>query len=299
MNFCFVLNDKYVKNLFVLLTSVFSTNPGSHKLYVLTSGIKEDNIIKLKKYVEANKSIINVIKVDDSCLVNVPLKRKDFDKTPYYKLLLPIELPQEINRVLYMDVDIVVRGSLEELYNTNMSDKYFAAVPDPLVNARDPEHLRKIGVNLDKGERYFNSGVILFNLEEMRKNYTIDVALDYIRKNGATFKFHDQEVLNGLYFRNYCQLEEKYNYLTVYRSITDMVSYCAGNQKDIERDIIIFHYANPTKPWNRDYIGKYENLFWKYAELSPSYDLMKCNRRNSIVEQGKALLRTVRRKISK
>jgi len=299
MNFCFVVNDAYVNHLVVLLTSIFTNNPGKHNMYVLTNGISSKSICLLQEYIVQNNSELHVIEVDDSCLDGVPLKRKDFNKTPYYKLLLPQELPCSIDRILYMDVDMVVKKDLLELYQTDFQGKYLAAVPDPLVNSRDMAYLQKFHVDLEAGDRYFNSGLILFNLTLFREKYRVSNALNYIKENGSTFKFHDQEVLNGLFLKEYIQLKEKYNYLTVFRGIRDMALYCFGMQKKISTKIYILHYANPTKPWKQNYIGKYEKEFWKYAEISPVYNELKANRRNSIIEQGKALAASIRRKMKR
>lgn len=299
MNFCHVINDRYVNNLIVLMSSIFENCKGDHCFYILSNGLKNENEKKIQQFAEKNFSKVFLIMVDDSCLKNVPLKRKDFDKTPYYKLLLPLLLPENVNRILYMDVDMIVLKDLTALYMVDFNGAALAAVPDPLVNTRDLNYLKKMQVNLQKGQRYFNSGLILFNIELMRSIYCLEDALNYIEKNGSTFKFHDQEVLNGLFLNNYKQLPEIYNYLTVYRSIPDLLHYLMKIKKDILPNIVVLHYANPTKPWKKNYIGKYEEYFWKYAKVSPIYDNIRINEKNSIVEQVKALYNTLKRKIIK
>lgn len=297
MNLCFVVNNAYVNVLIVLLTSIFDNTSEFCNCYVLTKNMGVENRCKLFNFVGFHYATMNIIDVDDSNLEGVPLKRKDFDKTPYYKLLFAEYLPKTINKILYMDVDMIVNKDISLLYNIDISSYVLAAVPDPLVNVRDKEYLKKMNVNIEAGERYFNSGLILFNLDYLRKKYNIDIALRYICIHGATFKFHDQEVLNGLFLKEYLQLEQKFNYLTVYRGILDLVRYISGIQRKTEKEIAIFHYANPTKPWKRNYIGKYEIYFWKYARLSPVYYELKKNEKNSILEQINALLNIIRRRI--
>ena len=296
MNICFVVNDIYVNNMLVLITSIFSNTVGSHNFYILTNGLTIKNREIINEFVNKNNSVATIIDVDDKCLDGVPLKRKDFNKTPYYKLLIPEVLPKNVDRVLYMDVDMIVKNDLQDLYSVDLEDRLFAAVPDPLVNVRDPEYLKKLNFN-DSADKYFNSGLILFSLKQFRRVYSIEEALIYIEKNGSTFKFHDQEVLNGMYGKQYKQLDEKYNYLTIFRGFKDLFVYLICG-KSYLKNIVVLHYANATKPWKRNYIGKFEKEFWRYAELSPIYNEIHDNRKNSCKEQFIFLLSVIKRKMN-
>lgn len=296
MNFCFVVNDKYVTPLFVTLQSIIENNSGFHRFFVITSGLVRENIDRIIRYAQSHDCEAEVIKVDDTCLGNVPILRDDFNRTPYYKLLLPIYLPQNVDKVLYLDVDTVVNKNLEELFTIELGGNYFAAVPDPFINKRDISYVKSLGMTPELGERYFNSGVILFNMCIFREAYKLNDALTYIKNNGAKFRFHDQEVLNGLYFKNYIQLDETYNYLTVFRGLADMIHWLLSGKKKPARQCIL-HYANSYKPWNSAYLGKYENEYWKYASNSPAYHEIQKNERKSMENQINALIAIAKRKI--
>ena len=218
--------------------------------------------------------------MNDDCLGDVPILRNDFNKTPYYKLLIPELIPKNIDRILYLDVDIVVNGSIKELYNLDIKDNFFAAAADFIINKKDIEYKKRLGMG--KNDNYFNSGVILFDMEKFRQEYTLDKALKYIKINGHQFKFHDQEVLNGMYFKQCYMLDNIYNYITMFTSPLDLVKYYTIDLWKDNKNILI-HFAN-LKPWNTNYIGKYENYFWKYAQLSPVYNELKKFEKNSTVD---------------
>ncbi|CDE81776.1 lPS:glycosyltransferase [Ruminococcus sp. CAG:353] len=297
MDFCFVVNDKYVTPLIVTLQSIVDNNSGFHRFFIISSGLMEENVLKLSKCAEALCCKIEVITVDDTRLGEVPILRNDFNKTPYYKLLLPLYLPQDIDKVLYLDVDIIINRDLKELFNSDLGSNYFAAVPDPFINKRNLQYVESLGIIPNEGNLYFNSGVILFNMSVFRKVYNFDEVLSYIKANGKNFKFHDQEVLNGLFFKNYIQLDETYNYLTVFRGVGDALGYLVGIDKNPTYHIL--HYANSFKPWSNAYLGKYEKEYWKYASKSFVCQEICQNKKKRVLNQINAMLSIAMRKINK
>lgn len=298
MNFAFVINNNYVNQMIVTATSICINNAGNHNFYIFTSDISASNMAKINDQLGKYKCKSIIITVDDRCLDGVPILRNDFNKTPYYKLLIPIYLPLDVERILYLDADMIVDKSITEMYNLDLDEYYFAAVPDIIRNEKDKEYLKKLGINYEKGERYFNSGLILFNMERFRKYYKIEDALEYIQKNGATFKYHDQEVLNGLFFKNYFQLDEKYNRFTGFHSVVEILVHILKIDRSEFKNTVVFHYAN-LKPWNDDYIGKWENVYWKYAKQSTAYSDLQVNYRNNLNSQLNALVKRLRRKFLK
>ena len=294
MNVCFVVNDKYTNQLIVTLVSLFDNNPNEKfKIFVLHSDLKDEKIDFLNNIINETNHELICIKVNDDCLGDVPILRKDFNKTPYYKLLIPELIPKNIDRVLYLDVDIIVNGSIKELYYLDINDNFFAAVPDFIINKRDLEYKKRLGMK--ENDKYFNSGVMLFDMNNFRKEYTLEKALNYIKMNGNEFKFHDQEVLNGMYFKKCYILDDIYNYITMYSSIKDLIKYYTVDIWRTNKNILI-HFAN-LKPWNTNYIGKYENYFWKYAKNSPVYDQLKKYKKNKFSDVVSTLIQKIQIKI--
>lgn len=201
------------------------------------------------------------ILIDDSVFDNAPEFWGTTSKETYFKLLIPEVIPKEIDRLLYIDVDIIINGEIRGLYNTDLKGKLLAVHEDYFVNRFELEHKKELG--LGENGLYFNAGVMLFNLEKFRKIYDKQKIFDYIDKNKAIIKYHDQDIFNGLFNSDIIVYGEEYNSFSKYKNMLDYVKYHLG----IRGKKNVIHYAG-LKPWNDRYFGKYYKLFWKYAEIA-------------------------------
>ena len=113
---------------------------------------------------------------------------------------------------------------------------------------------------------YFNSGVLLIDMKVLRKIYDWKRIQKYIESEGKNFRFHDQEVLNAIFNDNVKIIDEKYNYLTMYRHLGDLINYFLHYKKDdTTRKVVVIHYAlSGNKPWMPLYRGKFLANYWKF-----------------------------------
>lgn len=277
-NIALVLNSKYIEQALVFLKSLFINNRDSEfAVYVINSSLKQEEIDSLENRCrEYNNKFVNV-KIEEKYFEDAPILWKTHSKEAYYKLLLPEVLPQEVEKILYFDIDIVVDGNIDDLYELDISEKCLAAVPDYFVNKYFKEYVNNLGINEGK---YFNSGVVLFNLNKIRQIYKFSTAEKYIEENGKNFKFHDQEVLNALFKENVLLIDEQYNFIAKYRGVKDFLKYKFLRNKNIK----VIHYAG-LKPWNEMYYGKYYAKFWKYAKDNKNlnYNELRKNRNKNII----------------
>ena len=112
----------------------------------------------------------------------------------YFRLLAPRVLPAHIKKILYLDSDVIVRGSLRELWNTDLSGHALAAVADAFW---DPKAELPY-LDMPEGAKYFNSGVILINLDYWRQNNVCERAIAFIRDNPTKVNYYDQDALNAI-----------------------------------------------------------------------------------------------------
>ena len=112
----------------------------------------------------------------------------------YYRIFLGNLLPLKIHKVLYLDCDLVVVGSIEKLRNTDLKTFAVACVEE-MCSGREEIYTR---LHYPSSDSYFNSGVLLVNLDYWREEGLMSKALDYISKNGSKLVFNDQDVLNAL-----------------------------------------------------------------------------------------------------
>jgi len=168
-------------------------------------------------------------------------------RTTYYRFWLTEFLPPGIDKVLYLDGDIIVRHSLLPLWNTNIEGFPVGAVTDGLEG--NMEFYQRFNYASQLG--YFNAGVLLVNLKYWREHEMTITFMRYIQEHADTIKFHDQDVLNVLFSNNKVVLPIKYNLTTGFLWKSPQYDY-NKYMKDVDearRDPVIVHYAG-NHPWD-------------------------------------------------
>ena len=179
----------------------------------------------------------------------------------YYRLFLTELLPNTIDKILYLDGDIIVRKSLLTLWNIDISQVALAAVPDICMEELDycdrldyPPHLG-----------YFNAGVLLINLRYWRDHHVSNLFTEYLLSHYDMIVYHDQDVLNYIFRNQKMLLPVEYNLLQNIFCINNYSKYKEIDKKASE-DPSIIHYSGMFKPWNA-YIRQphpLDSIFYKY-----------------------------------
>lgn len=184
-------------------------------------------------------------------------------KATYYRFELTTILSESINKVLYLDGDIIVRHSLEPLWNTDIDNYAVAAVPD--YNEAVIEKENYLQINPLCG--YFNAGVMLINLKYWRDHHLREQFYEYTKDNFDRIVYRDQDVLNYVLNEKKLMLDIKFNlgggWLYVIPGY-DTYKY-AKQLEEARKDPVIVHYTT-SKPWyvyNR-HPHPYRTLFFKY-----------------------------------
>jgi len=280
MNVCFVVNRAYIGQLKVAIYSLSKYNKNVN-IIVLTHDLTDSDKSDLCRFADEHEETVSFVDMDDSMFEGLPRMGYDKSYTAYFKLMIPYSL-SNLDKVLYLDCDLLVEKSLEELYNRK-TNHFISACLDEKVNKKRIEHVKLI-----TGEtgNYFNSGVILFDFKYKDEIIGQDTLFDYIRSNKELFKFHDQDILNHFYIKKCDHLEEKYNYVTTYKSIKDIFIHQGG------KNAVVIHYAN-WKPWNNNYIGKYYKKYLKVYKTLKKKENLKFLKRRNIFSMLKLILKYV------
>ena len=182
----------------------------------------------------------------------------------YYRLMLPEILPKSIRKVLYLDGDIIVRHSLLPLWNTDLNGHPIGAVPD--INEGNLEYYHRLNFPPELG--YFNSGVLLINLEYWREHDVVSTFMDYMQEYADKLQLHDQDILNIAFSGNKATLPIKYNLMNGFL-LKDGYQYDYKKyEKEIEearKDPVVVHFT-PEKPWSycRHPQHPFSSTFFKY-----------------------------------
>ena len=183
----------------------------------------------------------------------------------YYRLFLTEILPIDLHKILYLDVDLVVRHSLLEMYNTNINDCAIGVVPDR--NDGNIHFYNRLRYLFKYG--YFNAGVLLINLDYWRTNNILIQSIDYATKYPDRITFHDQDILNCLLYDKKIRFHLKYNFSTGLLDCKLPISWeYEAELEEAIKDPFILHFTRPEKPWHEECDHPYKNEFIKYKKMT-------------------------------
>lgn len=261
MNILLAPNNYYVMPTIVLLQSLFETAEEKLDIYVIHSDLAEENIRRFDRFVTKHGGAFHEIRIDDS-IFDKAHTSIHITKHAYYRLLAQQVLPETVEKILYLDGDIVVNKSLLGLYDMsfmgeNGKEKYFVVCEGPGVSQREWSVYETL--NIPRAYLYFNSGVLLMNLKLLREKFDLQVLLDYIKQMGDNLKYHDQDTLNALFYDKVIYADwHIYN-----QTILHVQNKAEADER--LRSAAVIHYAGSDKPWKHDYKSWYFDLFWQFA----------------------------------
>lgn len=268
-NIVIVANEGYVQHAGVMLCSLFETNKTKRfGVYLLTDGISATSSTMLKELCENYNSrlIVKLPEEDLGSVLGVNLKDLpvgQWNTMMYYKLFIPTVLPREIDRCLFLDVDIIINDDISELYNWRLGEAVIAAAEDMPDCV---EIKRRIG--LSQEDKYINSGVMVCDLEKWREEERKNHIFGFV-KSVESIIINEQDVI-ALYFRKKLSfLPIRWNMTTFYflRKPKIFDKYLP-DLYEAKRNPGIIHFAAPIKPWFKDCTHPYRHLYKKYLQIT-------------------------------
>jgi lipopolysaccharide biosynthesis glycosyltransferase len=269
MHVVFASDKCYAEHLAVALCSLCENNrklPLS--IYIVNSDLDQETWSRLESIAKRYGHGLTDVKIVDHELDALVIT--SYYKTAmYYRLLIAEKLP--ISKALYLDADVVVRGPIDELYSTNVDDYYLAAVIDPGFT-------RHHDLEMSSDAKYFNSGVMLLNLERWRRDHVKETVIGFIRRKPAAVVFPDQCGINSAVNGRWKELHPRFNLQrTFFHKQTFLYSRTSealglfpnGELVAANEDPIIVHYSGVEKPWHISYSLPDRDLYWKYLRKTP------------------------------
>jgi lipopolysaccharide biosynthesis glycosyltransferase len=171
-------------------------------------------------------------------------------------------IPTSYEKALYLDSDTLIFEGIEKLYDYDINHAIGA-----VVDRESPRLARKIGIK----NSYFNAGVLLFNLNFCRT--------DLFRSQRDELLLHeyfyqDQDILNLLYAQRFTALPEVYNWQV------------SVNSAIAEKDIVIYHFIGPLKPWIASFSQSHELWAKEYGNFTSTIKDMSVNDASMIRRSG-------------
>lgn len=289
MNVLFASDDNYVPLLTIAVYSFLKNNGNDFdniNIFILDDGISDENKNRINNALQSfNYSIeyVKTRKISEMDFKVASFERSNISSlTTYSRLFISTLLPDNIDKILYLDCDSLIIDSFKELWDEDISDYYCGAVLD----CGNTAVLNRLG--FAKEEPYYNAGVLLINLKKWREEDIEERFIEFMVKNQDRFYQHDQGVINETFKCHIKTISPKYNLQGYFQFLDYNLSkkFSCMNIEYYTKDIldesrkhpVFLHFcsADYFRPWhNPEHV--YADIYREYAELSGFEDVIDYN----------------------
>ncbi len=262
MNILVTLDKGYINPLCVMLCSLTDSHPNTiFDVYVMNKSFGNADYEYIKTKLNCDQIHFHDIKVDDKILADAPVTDR-YPHEMYYRIFAAKFLPDTIDKILYLDPDLVVIKDISVLYSIDLVNNYFAAASHV---GKSLQKINEIRLQMDTKGPYINSGVMLMNLKALRKEQNYREVFEYIEKNRNILFLPDQDIISAIYSDKIVPIDPY---------IYNMTERMLRSPKSIKREIdyewvqknsAIIHYCGRNKPWKENYTGVLDCFYKKYS----------------------------------
>lgn len=235
MNIFFCINNAYVRFAAVTILSILENNQGRINFYVLNCDINEKAKKHLKCIIDRySNASIEFVRVGVETFLDLKLNIEYISLETYFRYIIADLFPN-MSKCLYLDADLIVNGDLRKLYDTDIDNFLCAGSSDMYVS--DIKYAATLGL----AGLYINAGVILFNLDAIRKEKIVPILFENTKKMKDIIEYQDQDIINITFHGRMKEVDSIYNF----------ASSNVAHEKHKRFHAIIIHYTGPIKPWSK------------------------------------------------
>lgn len=262
MNFLFSIDDRFVKQFKTTLLSIYyNSRKGHHNVYVLQKEpLKQAK--EVQQFCQQLEMTYYPLLVEDD-FQGAPVSKR-YPEAIYYRLLAWKYLPEDVKKILYLDADILCLNNLGPLYDLDISEYlYGAASHANLTNVTTV--INKVRLKSYESEGYFNSGVLLMNIAQIKDEVKSEDIYQFIEENKLTLFLPDQDILNGLYGERIVAIpDEVYNYDVRKNATYEVLSKGKWDLDWVIEQTVFLHFCGKDKPWYDNYKGRFSSVYKHY-----------------------------------
>lgn len=266
IHIAYTTNRNYVSFDEISIHSLLESNPDTtFYIHILGYELQTEDITNIEMLLPPTRAKLSVYpmhKLRELLTVDVP---ESFPIIAYARLFLASVLPKDVDRVLYLDGDTIVRGDIRPFYNIDLGDNLIGAILDPVINT---EYKYRTGIK--QNEAYINAGVLLIPLDKWRKEEIEIKFVQHLVKNNGNIYLYDQGLVNAVCAGRKMLVSPKYdmmsNYMTFgydYLNHHNTPFYSESVIRDALADPIIIHFTGRIygRPWEEGCTHPYKNQF--------------------------------------
>lgn len=270
MNIMISINREYMKYACIMLMSLKEHHRGILlSVYILHNDLRDEDFQQMDEIIGSEGIELIPVFIPEGTVKDFQIG--DWPEAAAYRLLATDMFAGSLDRILHLDVDILVTGDISEFYNTPFDGHYLVGCEDFLPDEIRRQKCRELGK--DESTSFFNSGVLLFNITKLSADgFYYAFYADIPRKYPyIKIEYPDQDLLNLLFCDKTKYMNRiKYNYAPFYYKISD-TEHFFDSPEEVVKNCRIIHMIRGSKAWeNMSRIGA-DKLWWEYAERTPFY----------------------------
>lgn len=261
-------NEQFLPHAAVMIYSVLQTKHPDTRIdfYLLDDGVTLETKARLNKMLSDDRSSIAYLEVDKNQYASY-VSNERFPSAVYHRISIPSLLEKtDYTRALYIDGDMVAAADLTELLSVNLQDSVIGAVEDSGFHPR----LEKMGIHSKSG-KYFNSGMMLIDLEKWRSEDISQQTFTFIQEHSEKLVFFDQDALNAILHDKWLPLHPKFNAQTMMLTKETTHPDPEGERlcQEARKEPVLIHFNGVHKPDHPDCQHPYVDLYREYRQYTP------------------------------
>ena len=280
MNVMYLCNDSYAMIAGVSVYSLLDNNLDVDEIniFLVTEDIESDNLKKLQEIVELyHRNIFFIPKPDMADLLGGHVEMHWWIENVFSRIFLGevLKCYESVHRLLYIDCDTLVVGSLGDLWEMDLQGRIGAGVCEAMGD------LHKKAIGLSKDDNYFNAGMFLIDVDRWRLENRDEQAKEFIKCVRGRLEYADESVLNGILGKEMVRLSPKYNLtslsfyftadeLIIYRK--SYINYTEKERQDALGDARIVHFTSTyldVRPWVEGCRHPYAERWREFKDKTP------------------------------
>ena len=265
INVCLAADENYAQHLGVVILSILKNANADDDLhfYILDNEISSGSKQKIEELKKIKDFSIEFTKINLEDFKNCPIPAAYISIATYFRYMIPSLFPH-LDKIIYLDCDVIVTRSLRELFETDISNYYIGGVEDVGFG-----YYRRVTKAYDL-YFYINAGMLLINNKKWREDNIQAKLFNYTAENKNSLLHGDQDVLNAVLHLKSKMLDFNWNVQdSFYRSADSDGSPFRNSIIRTSKNPAILHFTGPQKPWNLTCIHPKSSLYVKYLLLSP------------------------------